>query len=196
MSWELSAPSARRWRGGLRRERCETWSACALRAHAGCVSHLAAGARTDSGPGDDRNVRRKLAFGGREGGARIGADPRRFYRLEAPHDRSEAEVGRSRRGSAPGCVSPTGARRDRPRGRPDAAQGGKRAQGSGIGAILFKKGWAALSTKSPPARQRRAADEELRSDKSSLLEDRNSEDAVPRASARGGRASFQARSED
>ncbi len=37
----------------------------------------------------------------------------------APRNRSAAEVSRSRRDWASGCVSPTGARRDRPSGRPD-----------------------------------------------------------------------------
>jgi len=38
---------------------------------------------------------------------------------ETPRNRSVAEVSRSRRDWASGCVSPTGARRDRPSGRPD-----------------------------------------------------------------------------
>jgi len=53
---------------------------------------------------------------------------------EAPRNRSAAEVSRSRRDWTSGCVSPTGARRDRPSGRPDewreenAARGGESAR--------------------------------------------------------------------
>jgi len=41
---------------------------------------------------------------------------------QATRNRSEAEVSRSRRVWASGCVSPTGARRDRSRDRPDRAE--------------------------------------------------------------------------
>ena len=74
---------------------------------------------------------------------------------EAPRNRSEAEVSRSRRVWASGCVSPTGARRDRPSGHPDRAEEGKRGQRSGIGAIQNREGGAASPECSPPARQRR-----------------------------------------
>jgi len=58
----------------------------------------------------------------------------------APRNRSAAEIPRSRRVWASGCVSPTGARRNRSRDRPDRAEGGKRDQRSGIGAIQNRVG--------------------------------------------------------
>jgi len=74
----------------------------------------------------------------------------------APRNRSAAEIPRSRRVWASGCVSPTGARRDRSCDRPDRVDGGKRGQRSGIGAIQYRVGGAALFECSPPARRRRA----------------------------------------
>ena len=75
---------------------------------------------------------------------------------QATRNRSEAEVSRSRRVWASGCVSPTGARRDRSRDRPDRAEGGKRGQRSGIGAIQYRWGVRRSAGGSPPARRRRA----------------------------------------
>jgi len=63
---------------------------------------------------------------------------------QAPRNRSAAEIPRSRRVWASGFVSPTGARRDRSRDRPDRAEGGKRGQRSGIGAITHKLGGASF----------------------------------------------------
>ena len=63
-----------------------------------------------------------------------------------PLRRNPVEPKRSRRDWASGCVSPTGARRDRPSGRPDAVEGGKRGQGSAIGAIPHKGGVGSLPT--------------------------------------------------
>jgi len=59
---------------------------------------------------------------------------------QAPRNWSAAEIPRSRRVWASGCVSPPGARRDRPSGHPDRAEEGKRGQRSGIGAITYKVG--------------------------------------------------------
>ncbi len=68
---------------------------------------------------------------------------------QAPRNRSEAEIPRSRRRWAYDGVSPTGARRDRPSGRPDEAEGGKRRHRSGAGAITYKVGGASFSRRQP-----------------------------------------------
>ena len=108
---------------------------------------------------------------------------------QAPRNRSAAEIPRSRRVWASGCVSPTGARRDRSRDRPDRAEGGKRGQRSGIGAIQYREGGAALLGCSPPARRRRVAGEADSSYESLLSEETLAEAAWPRAkTADGGRA--------
>jgi len=79
-------------------------------------------------------------------------------------------------------------RRDRPSGHPDRAEGGKRGQRSGIGAIPYRVGGAVLLECSPPARQWRAAGEVEGSDESLLSEETSAEAAWPRAkTADGGR---------
>jgi len=164
---------ARRWRGGPRREARETWSACArLRAPDGRVSRAAAEARSGSGGGGEAAAPTSGVTG----------------QDRAPRNRSKAEVSRSRRVWASGCVSPTGARRDRSRDRPDRADGGKRGQRSGIGAIQYREGGAVSLDCSPPARQRRAAGEVDDSDESLLSEETSAEAAWPRSqTADGGR---------
>ena len=74
-----------------------------LRALDGRVSRAAAEARSNS------------AMGGVAAAPTSGVENRN----RAPRNRSAAEIPRSRRDWASGCVSPTGARRDRPSGRPD-----------------------------------------------------------------------------
>jgi hypothetical protein len=103
---------------------------------------------------------------------------------QAPRNRSEAEVSRSRRVWASGCVSPTGARRDRSRDHPDRAEGGKRGQRSGAGAIQYREGGAVQLGCSPPARRRRAALEADGSDESLLLEETSASNAWPRSRPR------------
>jgi len=106
----------------------------------GRVSRAAAEARSDS------------AMGGKAAAPTSEAEGPN----KAPRSRSEGEAERSRRVWASGCVSPTGARRDRSGDRPDRAEGGKRGQRSGIGAIPYREGVAVLLECSPPARRRRA----------------------------------------
>ena len=76
--------------------------------------------------------------------------------------------------------------RDRPSGHPDRAEGGKRGRRTGIGAITIKEGGASFARGSPPARQRRAALEDGGTDERSRSEGAPSENAWPRANARGG----------
>jgi len=104
-----------------------------LRAPGGRVSRAAAEARSGS------------AMGG--AAATPTADAEGLN--QAPRSRSEAEAERSRRVWASGCVSPTGARRDRSRDRPDRADGGKRGQRSGIGAIPYREGGCGLARMQP-----------------------------------------------
>ena len=118
-----SLESAWRWRGGPRREGRETRSHGArLRAPGGLVSRAAAEAQSGSGRGGEAAA----PTSGVEG------------LNQAPRNRSAVEVSRSRRRWAYDGVSPTGARRDRPSGRPDEAEGGKRRHWSGAGAITQK----------------------------------------------------------
>jgi len=136
------------------------------------VSRAAAEARSNSG-------------GGGEAAAPTSGVP---GQNQAPRNRSEAEIPRSRRDWASGCVSPTGARRDRPSGRPDNAKGGKRGQRSGIGAIPYREEGAASLECSPPARLRRVAGEADGSDESLLSEETSAENAWPWSkTADGGR---------
>jgi len=162
-NWNLQ--SAWRCCGGPRREGRETWSAGARqRARWPRIADRSRGLE------QQRQGRRSRR-------ADLGVD-----RTErGPRNRSAAEIPRSRRDWASGCVSPTGARRDRSRDRPDRVEGGKRGQRSGIGA-----GWARGS---PPARRRRAAGEVDGSDESLLSEETLAEPALPRSKiAAGGRA--------
>jgi len=105
---------------------------------------------------------------------------------EAPRNRSEAEISRSRRRWAYDGVSPTGARRDRSRDRPDRAEEGKRRHRSGAGAITKKVGVRRSPRGSPPARQRRAAGEVDDTDESLLSEGAAAEAAWPRSKTAGG----------
>ena len=90
-------------------------------------------------------------------------------RLDAPHDRSEAEVGRSRRDWAHGHFSDWS---EGGIGRPAIPaecreENGVRGPES---ARFLTREWGVTTTNSPPARRRRAAEEERQTDKSSLLE--------------------------
>jgi len=76
----------------------------------------------------------------------------------------------------------------RPSGHPDRAEGGKRGQRSGIGAIPYREGGADLLECSPPARLRRAAGEVDATDERLRSEGAMTEAAWPRAlPADGGR---------
>ena len=130
-----SLQSAWRCCGGPRREGRETWSAGArLRAPDGRVSRAAAEARSDSAA------------------ATLTSGVTGLNR--APRNRSAAKVSRSRRRWAYDGVSPTGARRNRSRDRPDREEGGKRRHRSGAGAISIKVGGGVVRQK---VARRRAA---------------------------------------
>ncbi len=84
-------------------------------------------------------------------------------RPRGPKDRTTPrETGAQRRFRDRAEFGPLGAflrlerGRDRPSGHPDRAEGGKRGQRSGIGAIPKREGGAAMLECSPPARRRRA----------------------------------------
>jgi len=99
----------------------------------GRVSRAAAEARSDS------------AMGGEAAAPTSGVTGQD----RAPRNRSVAEVSRSRRDWASGCVSPTGARRDRSGDRTDRAEGGKRRHRSGAGAITQKVKGASFGREQP-----------------------------------------------
>ena len=130
--------------GGLRHEAREAWSDGVRRR--GRRPRIAGRSRRPGARAGGRGAadRRELALGEPKGRARwrrrrhadLGPSPRR-----PPHTKSE----RQRRFRVAPRVYlwpcfPTGARRDRPRGHPDDAQGGKRGQRCGIGARVHRGG--------------------------------------------------------
>jgi len=131
----------------------------------------------------------------RPGGTAAGAAkpprrPRAFQERTRPRG-----IGAQRRFRDRDEFGPLGAflrlerRRDRPSGHPDREEGGKRSQRSGIGAIQYRVGGAALLECSPPARRRRAALEDGGTDERSRSEGTLSENAWPRSkTVAGGRA--------
>ena len=169
MTREFSAPSARRWRGGRRREKRETWSDAA-QAPDGRVSRFAVDVRTDSAPGEIRSCEKSVLFEQLKIETGSAPTPETDYSLDAIRFgvTKGSQIGRAEvrrlgaflrleRGGTGLVAVPTQRREENvPRGRGSARS--------------FQSGWGVTTSKSPPARRSRAADEERQTDKSSLLE--------------------------
>ena len=114
-----------------------------------------------------KNTMKKILFGAAQPPRR----PRTFQAISAARRCRDPRRFRDRDEFGPlGAFLRLERGRDRPSGHPDRAEGGKRGQRSGIGAITYRVGGAALLECSPQARRRRAralaggTEERLRSD--------------------------------